>query len=290
MSFNSFMFNYKCKKSDDKRDEGLEIPANVEVVRNITFGSKRCLLDINIPKNFQANNPDTPRIPVIVNIHGGGFVYGTKETYKFYAAMLSNHGFAVINFSYRLAPRHKFPAPLEDINEALEWTVQNADKYKLDLDRVFLIGDSAGAQLASQYGAIATNEKYAALFDFSVPKQIKIRAMALNCGLYSFAERPIDFKDYLGKTWNENDERLKVTDNITENYPPCFIMSAAHDFLKEKAEPMAELIRSKGVEAECKIYGTMEQEYMLHVFHCNLKLKEATLCNDEECEFFKKHM
>lgn len=287
MSFYSWKFNRLCKKSDDKRDEGLTIPSNVQVYKDIPYSeNKKCLLDVNIPKDFDENK----NIPVIINIHGGGFVYGTKETYKFYVADLCKRGFAVVNFTYRLAPKYKFPAPLEDINAVVEWIVKNAKEYRFDLTNIFLIGDSAGAQLASQYGAIATNESYEKEFEFKVPRDITIRAMALNCGLYSFHERPIDFKDYLGKNWDETDKRLKVLDNISANYPPCYVMSAAHDFLKEKAEPMCKFIQSKGVEAKMKIYGEEKDEHMLHVFHCNLKLKEADECNGDECEFFKEYI
>lgn len=55
-------------------------------------------------------------IPVIVSVHGGGWGYGDKERYQYYCMSLAQQGFAVVNFSYRLASKYKFPAPLEDTN------------------------------------------------------------------------------------------------------------------------------------------------------------------------------
>ena len=50
----------------------------------------------------------TGKLPVIVSVHGGGWVYGDKERYQFYCMDLAERGFAVVNFSYRLAPEYKF--------------------------------------------------------------------------------------------------------------------------------------------------------------------------------------
>ena len=52
-------------------------------------------------------------------------------------------------------------------------------------NNVILVGDSAGSQMTSQYAAIATNADYAKLFPFTVPEEIKIRALGLNCGMYT---------------------------------------------------------------------------------------------------------
>ena len=76
MSLTSYKFCKDCTKSDRKRDKGLEIPTAVEYIRNLRYGNNRKYhsLDVCWPKKSVQE-----KLPVIVNVHGGGFVYGSKE-------------------------------------------------------------------------------------------------------------------------------------------------------------------------------------------------------------------
>lgn len=295
MSLTSFIFIKNCTASDTARDKNLKIPADIRVFRDIPYDIRGHLLDVSVPNNIYSSSEEKP-IPIIISIHGGGYVYGNKEVYQYYAANLAENGFVVVNFNYRLAPKSKFPAPLEDTNNVLKWLVKNADTYKADLNNVFIVGDSAGAQIASQFGVIYSNPTYASLFDFQIPEEIKLRGLGLNCGRYSLKtddNRPDKnglMREYLGRNVVNGDPRLDILENVTKDYPASFIMSAVHDFLLPEAKPMYELMKTKKVKAVYKVYGSDEQTYMSHVFHCNLNLKEASECNREECEFFKRLM
>ena len=99
-------------EEDNKRDAGLKTPENIVRYDDIIYGteSKWQKLDVYCQKDA------TGKLPVIVSVHGGGWVYGDKERYQFYCMDLAERGFAVVNFSYRLAPEYKFPASLEDTN------------------------------------------------------------------------------------------------------------------------------------------------------------------------------
>jgi len=296
MSLVSIIFKKNCRKSDTKRDQNLVPPENVVAIKNLPYrkGGKYNLLDVYYPEGTKE------KLPVIVSIHGGGYVYGTKEVYFHYCMYLASLGFTVVNFNYHLAPGKKFPFQLGEINSVFEWIGKNAEQYYMDAGNVFVAGDSAGAQLNSQYAAIYSNPEYAKLFDFKVPEEVKIRAIALNCGLYSLETDNSGGgilnanklqQDYLGKNLSETKLRqLDVLGNITKDYPPSFVMTAEYDFLKGNAKPMADFLASKGVEAEYKLYGTAEQHYMFHVFHVNMNLEEARICNQDEAAFFKKHL
>lgn len=176
-------FRKDCMVNDVKRDEGLTTPKGVERFDDIRYGSdeKWNVLDVYRPK------AEEKRLPVIVSVHGGGWVYGDKELYQFYCMSLAERGFAVVNFTYRLAPEHKYPAPLEDINRVMEWIFQNEAQYGFDLKSVFLVGDSAGAHLAGIYSCICTNRTYASAYSFQVPEGFVPKALALNCGVYERA-------------------------------------------------------------------------------------------------------
>ena len=300
MSFAGFLFKTLAAKGDAKRDSTLTEPQDVTAVKNIDYVGKQDfynLLDVYYPQGTKE------KLPVIVSVHGGGYVYGTKEIYKFYGMYLAQQGFVFVNFNYHLAPKAKFPSQLGEINQVAEWIVKNADTYHMDVDNIFMVGDSAGAQMASQYAAICSNPGYAGLFAFQVPKEFHLRAVGLNCGMYEIGlPKPGEKKkgmesmtgslmrDYLGKNDSHLKEMLDVKGHITGDYPPAYLMTSYYDFLKDKAEPMYRFLKEKGVDAEYKCYGTAETQYMQHVCHVNMNLQEAKEINDDECAFFKKHM
>ena len=290
MSLEALLFRYSAGRSDKKRDAAIPLPAGVTECRNISYGphGRDNLLDVCYPEG--TSSP----LPTIVSIHGGGYVYGSKEIYRRYAMDMARRGFAVVNFNYRLAPKWKFPAPLADTNAVLHWVVKNAARYHLDPDRILLVGDSAGAQLASQYAAIWANPVYGALFQMKPPK-IRIRALGLNCGLYDMRERASDPRrglqlDYLGKDLSPEDPRFRVLESIGSNYPPAFLTTSCCDFLRANAEPMCRFLTERGVDADWKCYGTEGDKRIGHVFHVNIVLEEATRCNDDAAAFFRRHL
>ena len=290
MSLQSVLFQLGASRSDRKRDSAIALPAGITECRNISYGSHgtESLLDVYYPDGT------TEALPTIVSIHGGGYVYGSKEIYRRFGMDMSKRGFAFVNFNYRLAPKSKFPAPLADTNAVLEWVAQNHRRYHLDPQRIILIGDSAGAQLASQYAAIFTNPDFARYFGLKLPR-VNIRALGLYCGMYDAATRAKEprkglFLDYFGKDLPGDDPRLQVLGAITDKYPPAFIMSAQNDFLRDNAQPMCDFLTAKGIPTVCKIYGTAEDKHVAHVFHVNIILPEAVQCNDDAAAFYKQYV
>lgn len=290
MSFDGIMFNIRASKSDRLRDAAIPLPQGVTECRNISYGShgQSSLLDVYYPQG--THQP----LPTIVSIHGGGYVYGSKEIYRRYGMDMAKRGFAFVNFNYRLAPKWKFPTPLYDTNAVMEWICKNATRYHLDPSRIILVGDSAGAQLTSQYATIATNPEYAALFHMNVPK-ITIRCLGLYCGMYDMkqnaaGERKGIHLDYLGKKLSADDPRFAVLENITAAYPPAYIATSCHDFLRPCAEPMFHFLQEKGIDTAWHCYGNEEDETVGHVFHVNIILPEAIACNDASVEFFRKYV
>ena len=288
MSFRSIMFNIGASKADRKRDSLIPLPLGITECRNIRYGShcKWNLLDVYYPDGTASP------LPTIVSIHGGGYVYGSKEIYRRYGMDMARRGFAFVNFNYRLAPRWKFPTPLWDTNCVMDWICKNAARYHLDPTRIMIVGDSAGAQLASQYAAIVTNPDYAALFHTTVP-EITVRALGLNCGMYDMAARAAAPRkgiqlDYLGKDISADDPRFRVLESIGSNYPPAYITTACHDFLRDQAEPMYDLLKSRGIRTAWKCYGSEEDTSVGHVFHVNIPLPEAIRCNDDSAAFFRE--
>ena len=105
-------------------------------------GEPHHLLDIYRPEKASA------RLPVLMYIHGGGFSICSKDTHRPVGLAYADRGYLVFNVNYRLSPKHRFPAALEDVSSAYQWIVENAEQYGGDPDRIVIAGESAGANLA----------------------------------------------------------------------------------------------------------------------------------------------
>ena len=158
---------------------------DVEVIRDIAYtssGSVDHTLDIYRPT--ARSGP----FPIVFYVHGGGFSILSKDTHWIMALSYARMGYLVFNISYRLAPRHPFPAAIEDTFVAWEWMVRNAAAWEGDLDRIVVAGESAGANLVSSL-AIATSyrrsEPHAArAFDLGVSPRVAVPA----CGIFQVSD------------------------------------------------------------------------------------------------------
>ena len=279
---------------DAQRDAGLTAPEDVVRFTDLRYGHHpENLLDVYFPAGTSGV------LPTIVSIHGGGWFYGSKELYSHYCMRLAQRGFTVVNFDYRLAPENKYPSPLEDTFQVFRWMQQQGQKYGIDLNNVFVVGDSAGGQIAFQALTILTNPDYAAMFDFAPPADFRVRACGLNCGAYFIPpfnrfltpeKASVLFKFYFPENYLPIVPQLKTHKYVTRDFPPAFVMSAAHDYLKIMARPLHMLLRFRRVESKLHIFGTKKDTHMKHVFHLNCRLPEADVCNDMQCAFFRSHM
>lgn len=295
MSRASDMMRKEWKANDAKRDAGLTTPEDIQRFDDIVYGPETewNSLDVYRPKDKEG------KLPVIINVHGGGWVYGDKELYQFYGMSLAQRGFAVVNFTYRLAPEFKFPSPLEDTNMVVEWMYENQEKYGLDMENVFMVGDSAGAHLCGLYSAICTNPAYAANYSFQIPCGFRPKAVALNCGAYTpLGDKPLMedgqdtelMGDFLPEKGSAKERQLiNVPDHVTGAFPPVYLMTCVGDFCLPQAPAMEEALKKNQIHYEFKIYGS-EEAPLYHVFHVTIQEPEGQKCNDDECEFFRKMM
>ena len=275
-------------KLDVLRDEGLQFPEDVTRIENVSYGNygTDSLLDIYIKKS--GNTGIT-----IVNIHGGGWVYSNKELYKHYCLSLADRGFTVINFNYRLAPEHPYPAAVQDVNQVFSWLLDHADEYGIDMEKLAVVGDSAGAQIGAQYLAMWSNQDYARLCGIAIPEKLKIKACVFNSGVYDILHADLGdtqgvVNAYLAEAPQSYEKEMDILGNITTGFPPAFVMTAYYDFARPYAKPFADRLKENGVLCKLKEYGSKETKEIGHVFHCDLKIPLAKVCNDEECEFLKE--
>ena len=314
------------RKNDDRRDKGL--PTEVKGVtrfNDISYGpaGKWNLLDIYVPDTSSddkyplpsasahgstgtaaaaansapnAASPSEPPlrrpVPAIINIHGGGWIYGTKETYQFYGLSLARQGFAFVNFNYRLAPEAVFPEELDDVNSVFHWVAGHAGQYGLDADNIFVIGDSAGGQMACQYLTALADPGFRAKFGYEVPR-LTVRAAAINCGA-SFIDTPEAVAGaaecyFTPEVFRDKADMLRTEDHMTDGLPPLFIQTANHDFIRDCSVRLDGFLTGKGILHEFHSYGT-DKHPQEHVFECDIRNKEARKCNRDELDFFRRYI
>lgn len=271
--------------SDAKRDVGWQQPSAI-TVQQFCYGTleQEQALELYIPKTLSAP------YPVIVSIHGGGWFYGEQKQYRPYCMDLAIRGFAVFNGNYRLAPEFPYPAALEDICTMMAWIKQHAEALQLDCSRLYMVGDSAGAQLAFQYCTMASNAAYRE--QYTIPTcDLLPQAVGLNCGFYDVhtLPDPMFLNWYLTKPSKEPETTLllECLQHVTSAFPPAYLACSANDPLTVCTKPLADRLAALQVPFEYHVYGAGTPEDG-HVFHLNWKSENGRLCNDVQCAFFRQ--
>jgi acetyl esterase/lipase len=96
--------------------------------------------------------------PLVLCIHGGGWRAGSRQDYREFQQKISEMGFASASVQYRFAPKHLFPAQLDDVRAAIEFLAKNKAEYRIDPQRIATFGGSAGGHLALLSGLTAGDE------------------------------------------------------------------------------------------------------------------------------------
>jgi acetyl esterase/lipase len=131
----------------------LDVMQSTYVIPNITYSvasNYECKLDV------YARRGQAGPVPTVVQIHGGGWVAGTKEGDVLGLLPYLEMGFAVVNVEYRMARVALAPAAVEDCRLALRWVFRNAKTYGFDPGRIVVTGGSAGGHLALMTGMLDT--------------------------------------------------------------------------------------------------------------------------------------
>lgn len=180
------IFNMIWEKADegDKKIKNKEIkPENIikkEFEIDFPTNTDIKYLSLSLKFNIYYDEKEITR-PVILDIHGGGWAYGDKDLNDNFCYHLAKLGYNVVSLSYTLAYKAKLINQLQEIHFLVNHLLTNKNKYHLDMDNLFITGDSAGGELTFLYTAIIqNNEKYGRLYRIFNKNNIKIKGIALN--------------------------------------------------------------------------------------------------------------
>jgi len=233
------------------------------------------------------------RLPVIVYLHGGGYIMGDLDTHDGIMRRLALAAdAAVVGLDYTLAPARRFPVQIEEATAAVAFLAGEADRLNIDPGALGLAGDSAGAALS-----VGTCYELLAL------GQPQPAALLLYYGAYGLTDSPsrrafagpdsglppedLDLyrRCYIGDDWQRRrDPRLDMLSGPLERLPPCFILSADLDPLRDDSAALAELLGQRDIRAEWQ-----NVEGVLHGFlHYGRVMRKSRQAIQAGADFFNR--
>jgi acetyl esterase/lipase len=249
----------------------------VKVERDVKYGSAdRNLLDVFMPEANSAARP------VLIYIHGGGFVAGNKRNpgSPFYDNIMlwaARNGFVGVNATYRLAPSSPWPAGAEDLAAVVQWVSQKIGQRGGDPARIFLMGQSAGAVHVAGYVSHP---------EFHKVKGGGLAGAIMVSGLYDLTASPVGDAElaYFGSDPSRYAERSSLK-GLVDSKTPLMITAAELDpprFIEQYE--LAKQASCKRPSGCARTYMLPQHSHMSEVYAINT---EDTRLTDEILEFVK---
>lgn len=292
---------------------------------NLTTGLQQKIMDRYAPKNIQVQHDivyatqanlsfdlyqdsqlqDLAARPTIVWIHGGGWIAGSKTHARGYFKLLAAQGFNVIAVQYQFAPHATYPTQLQQIDLALNYITQHAEKYQLNPQQLFLAGDSAGANLASHYAALLSNPTFAQQSNLQPTIQRKqLKGVILHCGIYdlkAFVETARDemnivewgvynlVQAYTGERKQDSEflKNISPIQHLTANYPAVFISGGNKDFLTDtQSMPMLHALQHQQIPVTTAFYPDTKA-WLIYEYQFFMHQKESQQTFAKTVEFIR---
>lgn len=249
-------------------------------------------LDIYEPP---AGNGDAP---MVLWVHGGGFISTSSTAVADYATLLAAQGFVVASLDYSIAPGAEHPVPVRQAAAALAYFRAHATSLGGNPDLLTIGGDSAGAQIASETAAVVTKPALADADGVSVGlPPAALRGVVLFCGLYDMTTVGNSgfpgLRTYLWAYTGERDwlayadiDAMSTTTQATSAYPPTFVSVGDIDPFAGQAHELAQALDAAGVPVTTLFWdGTGAR--LSHEYQFDFALPQAQTAFDQTVTFLK---
>jgi acetyl esterase len=212
---------------------------------------------------------DTP-LPVVLFYHGGGFVLCGLDSHDAVCRATCNaSGCIVVAVDYRLAPEYPFPSGVEDCYAALQWVADHAFEVGGDADRIAVVGDSAGGNLAAAVALLARDRSGPRLchqvlvYPMLDPRADTPSHREVGPGFYLLSEEVQWFwAQYLTKDDWQNPYASPTSAADLTGLPPALVVTAENDPLRDEGERYAAALSAAGVDVTLHRYDDMFHSFM----------------------------
>jgi acetyl esterase/lipase len=231
--------------------------------------SVRATRDVEVPRGHASVSvriygaSATSVRPVVVWVHGGGFILGDLSSGDATCRSLAAKAdCAVVNVDYRLAPEHPYPAAFEDVLAVVRWIGTDGERYGLDKRRIILAGESAGAHLSAATSVVLRDEAVAPVLQVLICPSTQFSTDWPSMAAH--ADGPLARRDDVEWFWSQYiaDEQAR-TDPLAapalaplDHYTvPALIITADHDPLVDDGRAYAQRLKEAGVEVDYREYS-----------------------------------
>lgn len=275
------------------------VPRGIATTRAVRYdpADPDALLDV-----FRRQDAKGPQ-PAIIWVHGGGFVSGNRDIVAEYLKILAAQGFVTVTVDYTIAPEARYPTPVRQFNAALGYVVANADRFGIDPNRIVIGGDSAGAQIAAQTAAIATDPAYARAVGIRpAVGPDRIKGALLFCGMHDVTMLNLDGKlgpflravvwAYGGSRNAIDDPQFRlmaVTDHVTPAFPPAFITAGNADPLLPHSIRLAERLTAAGTAPDTLFFPSDHSPPLGHEYQFDLDSAAGKQAFARTVAFARRH-
>ncbi len=296
------LWEFTEKKDAERISSQTPSPGIKEItaIPYVDDGSWEHLLDFYYKDDGSGNIPNSP---LIIDIHGGGWMYGTKEINKYYCFYLASKGFNVFSINYTLCPKGTFKTQIQDAFSAFRWIGEHGAEYNCDMQNVFLCGDSAGGHIATVAAALYSRPDLCEIYDVELPA-FSLNALGIVCGAYDIKL----FKDLepgrnyakiiLGDDYKNSDfanvsSMSEIIGTAPEDtkLPPIYMVSSKEDFIGFLSTGFDKLMTRYGYTHTFRRLGKSKLHSLPHVFCVtNPEYPESQIVNTEMLDFFRKYI
>lgn len=197
----------KMYESDSRRIKGQTQPAGVDVAEYAYVNDGEPMHTLNVYR--PAGNRE--KLPLVVDVHGGAWIYGDKELNRYYCMYLASKGYCVVGMSYRLVPETDLGGQIADVFAAMNFVAEHADEFGCDTDGFMMTGDSAGGHLSSLALCAMLDKELALRCGVPVPENMRASCLVMShpvCEIHSVLLRKNLRPARFGRTFQRMFEKV----------------------------------------------------------------------------------